>query len=102
MVLYLLLGKLLIFTLQKFPFYKLPFIHSLFLEGKLLSKLFECDFCLGCWIYFFLALVCKINFFQELGYIPIIFEFFTGIASSFVMYLLSAGWSAKFQILEIK
>ena len=94
LVIYLLIGKLLIYTLQKYPF---PDIFPrLFREGGFLKKLLDCDFCLGFWVYFLMAFVFGMNFFSEYFYIAIISEGLTGISASFIMHLLSIGWKDKF------
>lgn len=92
---YLALGKLLIFLAQAFPFQELIIIGKLWKRG-FLAKLWACDLCLGVWIYFILALVCKVNFFPQLGCRSIIFEFVTGAFASFVVHVFSIGWSDKF------
>jgi hypothetical protein len=94
LVIYLLIGKLLIYTLQKYPFS--DFFPDLFREGAFLKKLFDCDFCLGFWVYFVLTFVFGMNFFYEYFYIVLVSEVLTGITASFVMHLLSIGWKDKF------
>jgi len=88
---YALLGKLLIFLFQKSKFSKI---------GKgFLKELFECDLCIGVWIYFGLALlfVDPTNIFSY-----IVTSFLTGAVTSFLVWVFSAGWNEKFSILEIK
>ena len=101
---YLLVGKLLIWTIQIFP----P-IHW-FIESRkgllkeYLEKLFGCDFCLGTWVYFFLAIVAQQTIIP-LNYnifAVIVSYFLTGVISAFVMHLITIGWDAKFRVMEIK
>lgn len=99
---YLGLGKLIIFLLQKFPFGKIYVVGKLFAEGKFLNELFGCDLCLGVWVYSILAYLLQVNFFQELGYTPIIFECITGGFASFVMHIFSLGWNTKFQTIILE
>lgn len=94
LLVYLLVGKLVIYAAQKFPFPKL--FPKLFLEGKFLERLFSCDFCLGFWVYFGLAFVFEMNLFAEYFYVLVICEALTGLVISFVMHLLSIGWNDKF------
>ncbi len=97
-VIFALVGKLVIFLLQKFFTPHLPLIGRLFEEEKFLSKLFSCDLCLGFWIYFGLALITNVNVIGELFiYVPILSEFITGAIVSFIMHLISAGWNAHYQ-----
>ena len=87
-------GKLLIYVIQKFT----P------LEGiknKYFHKLISCDFCLGCWINFFLALAYNVR----IGGIPQVFllsHFLIGIATSFLVHLISIGWREKFEVIVIE
>lgn len=90
LVAYFLIGRLLIFVFQKFPFPKL--FPTYFKEGKFLEQLFGCDFCLGFWIYFGLAFIFGVNFLQEYFYIVLISEFLTAVSASFIMQLISVGW----------
>jgi hypothetical protein len=97
-----LIGKLTIFSLQKFPKHSLPIIGKLFREGRLLDDLFSCDFCLGFWIYTGYAFIMNMNMAEELFYVPILSEFITGAAMSFIMHLISAGWEARYQNIIIE
>jgi hypothetical protein len=40
--------------------------------------------------------------FGEFFYVPILSEFITGAAMSFVMHLISAGWEARYQNIIIE
>jgi hypothetical protein len=100
-VIFALLGKLTIYLAQQFPFIQLPLIGRYWKEKRFLGKLFACDLCLGVWIYTLSALLLKVNLFEEFGYIPIVFEFFTGAAMSFIMHLLTIGWRDKFGVIRI-
>jgi len=100
-VIYAGLGKLLIYLAQNFPFQKISVIGKLWKPNKFLGELFACDLCLGVWIYFLSALLLKVNLFEELGNMPIVFEFFTGATMSFIMHLLTIGWRDKFSTFQI-
>jgi len=94
LLVYLLTGKLIIFSLQKFPFQKV--FPRLFKEGGFLEQLFSCDFCLGFWVYSGLAFIFNMNLFSEYFYVLVVCEALTGIVASFVMHLLTIGWNDKF------
>lgn len=98
LLVYLLVGKLLIFLLQKFPKNKLPFIgKTIFREGGFLDELFKCGLCLGFWIYSGLAFLFDVNVLGEWFYVAILSEFITGAVATFIMHLLSSGWDAQFR-----
>jgi hypothetical protein len=44
----------------------------------------------------------NMNMFGEFFYVPILSEFITGAAMSFVMHLISAGWEARYQNIIIE
>ena|SRR5574343_169561 len=100
-IIYAGLGKLIIYLAQNFPFQKISVIGKFWNDDTFLGKLFACDLCLGVWIYFFIALLLKINLFEEFGYMPIVFEFFTGATMSFIVHLLTIGWRDKFSTFNI-
>ena len=92
---YVVVGKLLIFFAQKFPY----FINS---KIEFVRKLFECDLCLGFWIYFLLAVFLKVKLFDDVYmYVPLVSEIITGCVTSFGMHLLSIGWREKFSTVII-
>ena len=94
--LYLGLGKLLIYLIQKSPYSKI-------IKWGFLLDLFKCDLCLGVWVYFGLSFAFGQTWFiHSIPYVPILSEFLTGCTASFVMWLLSAGWHDKFSEFVIK
>lgn len=101
-VIYALLGKLIIYLAQKFPFISIPIVGRLWEEKRFLGKLFGCDLCAGTWVYFFLALILHINLLNEFGYIPVLYEFLTGAIMSFVVHTFSLGWNSKFQLIKLE
>lgn len=92
-LLFALLGKLLIYLTQQFP----P-IQKIKIE--FFQKLFECDLCLGVWIYFALSFVLKSDIF-DLN-VPILGEFLTGTVTSFLVHLVSIGFKMKFGTIEVE
>jgi hypothetical protein len=103
LVSFLLVGKLTIYLLQKFPFRK-TIIGSLFEEGKLLAELFVCDLCLGVWVYLVLGYFLKIDLMKYLFgvYIIGLNEFLTGAIVSFLVHVFSIGWNTKFGIIVLE
>jgi hypothetical protein len=94
LVLLMLIGKVCIYTIQKFPLVqkiKIPFLNQLFL----------CNFCLGTWVYFFLALVFRVALFRSVFYFPVVSELATGAMISLVVHLFSIGWNEWFGTLVI-
>lgn len=86
-----LVGKLLIFLVQQ-----LPPVRNM--HNKFFHDLFNCDLCLGIWVFFSLC-----GFFGfELSssiigvYVPLVSEFVTGAIISFIIHLISLGWKLKF------
>jgi hypothetical protein len=89
-VLYMAVGKLLIWTLQRF------FFDNKF-KVKFLERLFECDLCLGTWVYIAIALAFHVVLLKDaFSYYPVLSEIITGVLSSFIMHILSIGWREKF------
>jgi len=95
LLLYTLTGKLTIFILQKFAFANLKLLGSRFL-----NELFECDLCLGVWVFTGLAVAFEINLI-DLFYVPIISEILTGAAMSFLVHVFSNGWKALYNVTVI-
>jgi hypothetical protein len=92
-LLFALLGKLLIYLTQQFP----PIQK---IKAEFFQKLFECDLCLGVWIYFALSFVLKSDIF-DLS-IPILGEFLTGAVTSFLVHVFSVGYKSKFLVIEVE
>lgn len=96
LVIYLAVGKVAIYLIQKFPL-----TQKLSDKWELLDKLFNCDLCLGTWVYAFLAWMFSLHL-QSFIYIPILSEFLFGGCASFIMHLISLGWNSKFQTIVIE
>ena len=93
---YIVVGKVSIYLIQKFPL-----VNYLSSKSKLLEELFGCPLCLGVWVYVFLSWFFKINFMQEFMYVPILCELLTGGITSFIVWVFSEGWTSKFRIYEV-
>jgi hypothetical protein len=100
---FLLVGRLAVFVLQKFPFRK-TFIGKHFREGKFLEQLFSCDLCLGVWCFAFMGYFLRIDFVSELFgvYVMVFNEIVTGVIASFLMHIFAIGWNTKFGVIEVK
>lgn len=94
-IVYVVVGKLLIFLGGKFPY----FVNS---KIEFIRKLFSCDLCLGCWVYFVLAVFLQVKLFDDVYvYVPFVSEIITGCATSFVVHLISIGWRERFSTVII-
>ena len=102
LIIYILVGRLFIYFAQKFPSTKLPFLGSLFHEGKFLGDLFSCDLCLGFWIFSFFSWIFKINLLNEYFYIFVLSEIITGAIASFLVHVFILGLKAKFETIIVE
>ena len=93
-LLFLLIGKLLIYLGMKFP----PLSESRF---EFVKRLWECQECSGVWVYTFLSFVMGEVLFVEYFYFPFVSELITGGISSFIVHLISLGWREKFTVVEL-
>lgn len=91
-VLYLGLGRLFIYLIQKAPY------KDFLPKTDFLTQLFSCDLCLGWWVYLALAFILNQHWFeQNIGYLPIVSEIITCSVATFVMWLLRQGWDNQFR-----
>lgn len=91
-VLFLALGKLVMYLARKAPYKNwVPF----------LKELFDCELCLGVWVYFFLSLVLHLHLEFATAY-PLFSAAMTGAVASFVMWVWTDGWNAKFRIMYLE
>jgi len=85
---YAIIGRILIYILQKFP---LTFWIAK--KWDFLNDLVHCDLCLGVWVYWGLALILGVNITNR---VPIIEELIIGAVTSFVVWVFMEGMSSKF------
>lgn len=91
------IGKIFIYVLQIFPLsIKIKSIN------KFLFDLFECDFCLGCWVYFILNILFFDVWLEGIVYISVLSPFIMGVFTSFIVHLVSLGWRAKFEVIVLE
>jgi hypothetical protein len=96
LVIYFAVGKVSIYLIQKFPL-----TQKLSEKSELLEKLFNCNLCLGVWVYWFLAFLFGLHW-QAFIYVPVLSELLFGACASFVMWLISLGWNSQFQTIVIE
>ncbi len=94
-ILYLLVGRLLIYIGMKFP----PLAESRY---KFIREMFNCDLCLGVWVYTVLSAGMGEYLFTEQFYFPLISELVTGCFTAFITHVFMIGWREKFQIIVIE
>lgn len=94
---YILLGRLLIWAWQQFP------LPKSLEENRWARKLHDCDFCSGTWIFTFLSFVMQLDLLAPLGfyYVPALSEGITGIITSFMTHIFVIGWKARFDVVVI-
>lgn len=92
---FLLIGRLLIFYVQKAPY--LNFLK----KWAFWKELLECDLCLGWWVYFGLSIGMREVWLNDIFLIPVFSEFITASIASFVMWLIADGWNNKFRELNV-
>ena len=91
-IVYVLLGKLLIYLFQKPPYLSKSKVNFI-------RELFSCDLCLGFWVYSLLAMILKVRLLEDVYlYVPLVSEFITGSIVTFATHLLTIGWREKFSV----
>ncbi len=90
LITFFVIGRLLVWTLQTSGLTKKIWERSAFL-----TELAHCDFCTGCWVFPWLAVVFDINFMSP-EYIPVFTEIVTGILASWAMHLARIGFMAQY------
>jgi hypothetical protein len=90
---FLAVGRLFIWIVQIFPLTRQP-------KREFFAELVQCNFCLGCWIYFGLsfAFLPIVDFIPS---IPILSNVLIGIVTSFAAYLLYEGWKTIFGTISV-
>jgi len=93
-LIYLLVGKLIIF-------FSMKFVGDIEVFG-FVKKLLSCDLCWGFWVYSLLSFLLGEHLFVEIFYVPLLSEVTTGGLSSLLTHLITLGWKSKFEVIEIK
>lgn len=79
-----------------------PYAEWIGKKSKFFEKLFTCHLCLGVWIFSFLAWAMQVNVLDKFIYIPVVSEIITGGVTSFLVFLMSEGWNARFREYKIE
>lgn len=87
-IVYTLIGRILIWALSTTPLF-----DDVRGGHPKIQELLNCDFCLGFWVYSFLAVVFDLHLDEkrQVRMYPLI-----GLLTSFVMHLFTIGWKEKF------
>lgn len=88
-------GKILLFFMRKFP----P-IRAVMSKWELSQKLFDCDLCLGFWVFLFLSPWFDIDVKQINN--KVLRWIVTACLSSFLSYLISVGWEQEYGTVVIE
>lgn len=70
-------------------------------KNRILMELRACDFCLGCWIFPFLAWAFDINFLSPFN-IALVSPIITGFIASWMVHIFKIGFKAQYMILELE
>jgi hypothetical protein len=89
LIVYFVVGRLLIWFLQTAG----P-IRMLYEKSSFLTELFECDFCLGVWMFLLLGFALEVNVLDVIPYI--LGVVITAIIASFVTHIFVAGWRTQY------
>ena len=97
-VLFLLIGKILVFFGMKFAE-----DNGITKNDTFIGRLLRCDLCWGFWVYSLLSLLLGVTLFSEHIYVPLLSELWTGGLTSFaVQYMLEVPlWWVEFQLFKI-
>lgn len=94
-LLYLLIGRVLIYLGMKFP----PLSES---KISLVKRVWECDLCSGVWVFSFLSAVMGEVLFRDVFYFPFVSQLITGGISAIVVHIFVIGWHEKFSVVVIE
>ena len=64
------------------------------------TELGECDFCVGVWIFAFLAWLTGMNVLPV--YFPVVSELITGIVASFATHLMRIGYETQYGTVHLE
>ena len=95
-LLFLVVGRLLIFFGNKF-------IGQNEIKIKFLNRLFSCPLCLGVWVYSVMSFLTGYYVFDDwTSHIPILSEVAAGAFSSYLVYLVEAGFRSLHETIIIE
>lgn len=94
-ILFLIVGRLLIFIGSKF--YKQNEINI-----KFFNKLFSCNLCLGVWVYMIMSALLGYYVFSDFApYVPVLSELMAGCFSSAMVFYLENGYRSLHEVVVI-
>lgn len=93
-LLYVVIGKVLIFLGEKFA-------SGNELKG-FIGRLLTCGLCAGTWVYTIMSLLLGEVLFREIFYVPVFSEIATGGIVSILVHLIHQGWKSEFEIITIE
>jgi hypothetical protein len=76
-------------------------IQPLWKRHRILEKLRECDFCMGCWIFPFIAWAFNVNFLEPFN-IAWVSPIITGWIASWLAHVFKIGFKAQYMIIELE
>ena len=96
-VLFLILGKIIIYVFMKFELPK-PLKRFVWF-----TKLHDCSLCSGVWVYIILSLFMGVDLLSTLvfTYVPIVSEVVTGVVVSWVVWIFTLGWHSAYDIVVV-
>jgi len=94
-ILFLVIGRLLIFIGQKF-------VSQNEIKNKFINRLFECRLCLGVWVYSVMSWFTRFYVFYDwIPHIPVLSELAAGCFSAYLVYLIETGWRSLYEVIEV-
>ena len=96
-VLFLLIGKILVFFGMKFAE-----DNGITKNDTFIGRLLRCDLCWGFWVYSLLSLLLGVTLFSEHIYVPLLSELWTGGLTSFAVHIFTLWWKTKFEIIVVE
>ena len=94
-IVYIAVGKLLIFFSQKFA-------KDNGIINGFIGRLLNCGLCWGFWVYGLLSLLLGEIIFKDFFYVPILSEIVTGGLTSLMVHLVNLGWKEQFEIIIVE
>ena len=94
-LLYLLVGKVLIFFGMKFA-------EDNEVKNNFIKNLLSCSLCWGFWAYGITSFAMGEVLFSDYYYFPIFSQLVTGGISSLLVFLLETGWKSYFGVIVIE
>jgi len=98
-LIYSLVGALTTWTIRISPIQRV--LKRIFPEWGVIHELFDCDLCLGFWVFSALAFPFRMNLLYYWFEIPVLSEFLTGMITTFVVHTFKTGLQTKFTTIMV-